>query len=152
MSRARTTVRQLAAEAQASAEDALVSLKSAGIAVVHPHDAIPRGRLAVARAALGLLRQISDVRSVTYLALRAQIPEEEARSRLFHVGVLAKRHLKRVAAGQLRHAEEALGLRQPKTVAEMQPSPPAAISIREDGAARPPRKRREPRSRIIGKK
>ena len=53
MPRAKTTIRQLAAEAGASPEDAMAFLKSAGISVTHPHDAVPRGRPAGARAALG---------------------------------------------------------------------------------------------------
>ena len=135
VSRAKTTVRQLAAEAGASPENAVASLKSAGISVTHPHDAVPRGRLAGARAALGLLRQIPDVRSVSYLALRAGMPEDEARSRLLNVGVLAKRHLKRVAPGRMRHAEDALGLRSTETVPEEQPTAPAPTAAREDQTA-----------------
>ena len=155
MSRAKATVRQLAAEAGASPEDAMASLKSAGISVTHPHDAVPRGRLAGARAALGLIRQIPDLRSVSYLALRAGMPEDDARSRLLNVGVLAKRHLKRVAPGRMRHAEDALGLIRPtETVPEQQPTAPAPTAAREDQTAKPERKRRrEPRPTItiIGK-
>ena len=139
MSRAKRTVRQLAAEANTSPESAMASLKSAGLSVTHPHDAVPRGHLAVARAALGLIGQISDVRSVSYLASRAGIPEDEVRSRLLDVGVLAKRHLKRVAAGRMRHAEDTLGLREAEKEPEEQRTAPAPTVS-------------EPPPTIIGKK
>ena len=88
MARAKKTVRQLAAEAGVSDKAAIASLKSAGIVVAHPQDSVPRSRSAVARAAMGLLRQTPDVRSVAYLAARAGMPEEEARRHLVNAGVL----------------------------------------------------------------
>ena len=151
MSRARKTIRQLAAEAGASAEDALSLLRAVGIEAVHANSAVPRGRLAVARRALGLVKQIPDVRGVTYLAVKAGMPDEEARSLLIQAGVLAKRHLKRVPAGQIRHAEEALGIRPPETVMKQQLVPPTPVAVHEDASAKPPRKRREARPKIIGK-
>ena len=134
-----------------STADAFASLTSAGIAVESPHDSVPRGRLAVARAAMRLPRQTLDVRSVSYLASRSGMPEEEARSLLVDVGVLAKRHLKRVAAGRMGLAEDALGLRPTETIPEELPNTSPPIAVREDPPAKPPRKRREPRPTIIGK-
>ena len=153
MSRAKTTVFQLAAEAGVSVENAVASLKTAGVGVTHPRDFVPRGRLAAARAAMGLLRKVPDFRNVSSLALRAGMPEEEARSRLVKAGVLAKRHLKRVAAGQMRQAEDALGLRRTETVVKEQPSTPAPVTIRESKSAKPKpaQKHRGPRPTIIGK-
>ena len=129
----------------------MASLKSAGISVTHPQDAVPRSRLAGARAALGLRRQIPDVRNVSHLALRAGIPEDAARGHLFNVGILPKRHLKRVASGQMQHAEDALGLRPKETVPEEPPTAPSLTAAREDQTAKPRQKRREPRTTIIGK-
>ncbi len=134
-----------------SAEDAIFFLKSAGIAVARPYDSVPQSRLAVARAALELRRQTPDARRVSDLALRAGMPEEEVRSRLLNEDVLKKRRLKRVAAGQMRHAEEVLGLRAPETAPEKQPDTPTSNTIREDRTVKPAQKRHEPRPEIIGK-
>ncbi len=122
MSRSKTNVAALAAEASLDPAEAILRLMEAGFDVESDQCVIARKYCALARRTLNLPRmpQRKRDRELCTLARRAGLTEHETRGRLRRAGILRKNRLVRIPDILMKDAERTLGLRKPKD--EAQPS------------------------------
>jgi len=112
MTRRLTTGAELAREAGVDFVSANRALFEVGLDLDSPTQTVWSRHLRQARIALGLqpIPTRPDPLRVDSLALRAGIPESEARQQLVKARILAKKRLRRVPRHLLAKAEDVLGI------------------------------------------